>query len=243
MIRKLKYDCIIDTTNIDENELCSETYKIRKTCWRNVMIKYIDLSRLIEDKLKAYPGDNDTSLKKSKYLQRDSYNNYLLTTGMHTGTHIDSPMHLTENPKYIYEYPVGSFIGKGVLINIDRLNKSDKKRETYNKIDDNSIVLLYTNKSSLFGTEEYFDYTPDISDEFLSVLIQKNIKMLGMDCSSPDKFPFPVHKKLFANSIFIIENLTNLDTLVGVNKFEIIALPLNIVADSSIARVIAKIET
>ena len=207
------------------------------------MTKYIDLTRLITDGLKAYPGDNDTSLKKSKYLERDSYNNYLLTTGMHTGTHIDSPMHLTENPKYIYEYSIDSFIGKGVLINIDKLHKSDKKRDIYDKIDDNSIVLLFTGKSSLFGTEEYFEYTPEISEEFLNVLVQKNIKMLGMDCSSPDKFPFPVHKKLFANKTFMIENLTNLDSLLEVDYFEVIALPLNIIADSSIARVIAKIET
>ena len=49
------------------------------------------------------------------------------------------------------------------------------------------------------------------------------------------------HKLLFDNGIYIIENLMNLDKLLGIKKFEVIALPLKIKADSSIARVVAKV--
>jgi kynurenine formamidase len=56
-----------------------------------------------------------------------------------------------------------------------------------------------------------------------------------------NKLPFDLHKLLFSENIFIIENLTNLEKLVGVKEFEIFAIPLKVRADSSIARVIAKI--
>lgn len=206
------------------------------------MTEYIDLTRLIQDGLKAYPGDRNTILKKSKFLEKDSYNNYLLETGMHTGTHIDSPMHLTDSPDFLYEYPLDCFIGHGVIIDAEELKEDKNGKKFHTKIKDRDIVLLYTGKSKLFGSDEYFEYAPDISEAFLNLLIEKNIKMLGMDCSSPDKFPFPVHKKLFSNKTLMIENLTNLDPLLNVEEFEIIALPLKIEADSSIARVIAKIE-
>jgi kynurenine formamidase len=65
--------------------------------------------------------------------------------------------------------------------------------------------------------------------------------MVGMDMPSPDKYPFEIHKLLFDNGIYIIENLMNLDKLLGIKKFEVIALPLKIKADSSIARVVAKV--
>lgn len=72
------------------------------------------------------------------------------------------------------------------------------------------------------------------------MLVRKEIKMIGFDMPSPDKYPFEVHKCLFKGKILIAENLTNLEKLLDVGEFEVIALPLNIKADSSIARVIAR---
>ena len=72
-------------------------------------------------------------------------------------------------------------------------------------------------------------------------LLSKKVKMLGIDMPSPDRFPFEVHKFLFKNRIFILENLTNLDRLIGVKEFEIIAFPVKIKADSSMTRAVARI--
>lgn len=41
------------------------------------------------------------------------------------------------------------------------------------------------------------------------------------------------------NDILIIENLTRLEQLVGVQNFEVIALPLKLATDSALARVVA----
>lgn len=72
------------------------------------------------------------------------------------------------------------------------------------------------------------------------MLVRKRVKMIGLDTPSPDKIPFEIHKYLFQNNILIIENLTNLEKLIDGENFEVIALPLKIRADSSIARVIAR---
>ncbi|MFW6281647.1 MAG: hypothetical protein ACOC1O_02480 [bacterium] len=63
-----------------------------------------------------------------------------------------------------------------------------------------------------------------------------------MDLPSPDKYPFEIHKILFDNNILLIENLTNLSCLLSVSDFEIIAFPLKIKAEASIARVVARIK-
>jgi kynurenine formamidase len=65
--------------------------------------------------------------------------------------------------------------------------------------------------------------------------------MIGIDWFSPDKEPYPFHKLLLENNILILENLTNLDMLIGKN-FKIFAFPLNIHADSSILRAVARIK-
>ena len=64
--------------------------------------------------------------------------------------------------------------------------------------------------------------------------------MVCMDSPSPDLYPFEIHKLLLENNILLAENLTNFDSLLSVNNFEIIALPLKIHADSSPARIIAR---
>jgi kynurenine formamidase len=72
-------------------------------------------------------------------------------------------------------------------------------------------------------------------------LVEKKIKMIGMDTPSPDRYPFKIHKLLFENNIYILENLTNLDQLLNIDRFEVIAFPLKINADSSITRAVARI--
>jgi len=62
-----------------------------------------------------------------------------------------------------------------------------------------------------------------------------------MDTPSPDGPPFPVHKALLSEHILIIENLTNLDKLLEVNRFRVLAVPLKLKADAAPARVIAEV--
>ena len=62
-----------------------------------------------------------------------------------------------------------------------------------------------------------------------------------MDTPSPDKYPYKIHKILLKEEILIIENLTNLEELLGVNNFDVIALPAKFYSDGAPIRVIAQI--
>ncbi|MDG5814149.1 hypothetical protein QA601_03600 [Chitinispirillales bacterium ANBcel5] len=67
------------------------------------------------------------------------------------------------------------------------------------------------------------------------------VKIIGIDIPSPDKFPFEEHIKLLDNNILILENLTNLEPLLKVSKFDLFAFPLKIHAEASLVRAVAKI--
>ena len=77
---------------------------------------------------------------------------------------------------------------------------------------------------------------PVVTKEFAEFLVERKVKMLGLDSASPDRYPFEIHRILFSGGVLIAENLTNLDKLIDVNIFEV-----RIKADSSIARVIARV--
>lgn len=202
----------------------------------------IDLTHTIQDGLPVFPGDEETVLQHSKVFQKDHYNNHQLSINMHAGTHIDGPMHLTDSNVYLNEIPLETFIGDGCLVDVSGQSEIIYKREYEQLIKPNQIVILYTGHSKHFGQSKYFTDYPVLTLEFAELLARKQVKMIGLDTPSPDRYPFEIHKYLFNNKINIAENLTNVEQLLDKKSFEIIALPLCIKADSSIARVIARLE-
>jgi len=206
-------------------------------------MRIIDLTHTIVDNMTVYPGDIRTNLFQTKYLKVNSYNDHRLDISMHTGTHIDSPMHLTNSNKYISSTPIEKFIGAGIILDVQN-EPIIKMKPIYNdQIKENHIILLYTGHDKHYNSSSYYENHPIIDTGLCEFLISKNIKMIGIDLPSPDNYPFDIHKMLLENNIYIIENLTNLNSLINIDKFEIIALPLKIDADSSMARVIAIVNT
>ncbi|MWV44285.1 cyclase family protein [Paenibacillus sp. HJL G12] len=203
---------------------------------------FIELSHLIQDSLPAYPGDSLTRLDQHKTLKEHKYNNHELHINMHAGTHVDGPMHLTDSPRHISDYPIDTFIGDGCLLQVQG-EQTIRYKEIYEeRVQENQIVLLHTGHGEKYGQSGYFTEYPVLSLELAELFVRKKVKLVGMDTPSPDTFPFEVHRYLFEHDILLIENLTNLSSLEGIQNFEIIALPLYIRADSSITRVVARVK-
>lgn len=206
------------------------------------MKRYIDLSQDITHDMPVHPYDDKVKLYQDKFLDKDKYVNFKLETGMHSGTHIDTPMHLTDRETYINDIPLDRFVGRAVILDVRNEGIIKFKEEYKDIVRNDHIVFLYTGHSDKYGTEEYYINQPVIDEGVADFFVEKNIKMLGMDLPSPDNYPFEIHKKLFANNILIVENLTNLSELIGVKDFDIIAFPLKIRAEASLVRVVACID-
>ena len=204
------------------------------------MAKYIDLSYTIEDGLMAYPDDDKLKLYQNRFLDKDKYNDTKLETGMHVGTHIDVASHMMDSNVLISDYLPEKFIGKGCLIDVRGQKHIKMKTEYLSTIEEDSIVLIYTGFEERFGLDEYFNNHPIVESDFAEFLVKKKIKMIGMDLPSPDKYPFDVHKILLENNVLIIENLKNLGSLLEINEFEVLALPLKVKAQGALARVVAR---
>ena len=82
------------------------------------MSEFIDLSHEINQNTKAHPDDEPINLFQDRFLEKDKYNGYRLETGLHVGTHIDAPMHLTNHGKYIGEFSLERFHGPARLLDV-----------------------------------------------------------------------------------------------------------------------------
>lgn len=205
-------------------------------------MKYIDLSHEIKNNMPVYPGDIDVNLTKEEDFNKDGYNMYSLYTEMHAGTHIDSPLHMKDNKKFISEYPIEKFIGNVALLDVRGEKIIELKDEYYKNIKENDIVILFTGWDNFYGKEEYYTKHPIVSMELAELLIKKKVKMVGMDMPSPDRNNYEIHNALFENDIFLLENLTNLNKLLYNEKIKLFAQPLKIESESSLVRAIASYE-
>lgn len=205
------------------------------------MERIVDLTHQIDSTIPVFPEDMPVQLTKIKTLESDGYTNYRIEISMHAGTHIDGPMHLSKKDIFISQIPCECFIGRGRVIDARGESLITCRDEYTEGIEEGDIVLFYTGHDSLFGKETYYTEYPVLDEQFAQYLINKKIKMVGFDSPSPDRHPYTIHKMLLANNIYIIENLTNVHTLLSVARCEVIALPIPIQADSSFARVIALI--
>ncbi|RPI05811.1 MAG: cyclase family protein [Ignavibacteriae bacterium] len=204
------------------------------------MLNTIDLSHTLTDQMPVYPGDALPHLRQVNSFEKDGFNNFRLSSGMHTGTHIDGPMHLTTSDTYLNEISLDRFTGHGCFLNAAGWKDIPLTAEYESLVQRDSIVMLYTGMSRLFGRKEYFQDYPTVSKELAQLFVDRRVKMMCLDSPSPDRHPYEIHKLLLEHHVLIAENLTRLDLLQSLHTFEVIALPLNIRADSSPARIIAR---
>lgn len=204
-------------------------------------MRLIDISHVLNEDTPIYPGDYKTSLRKHKALEKDYYCSYLLSSCLHTGTHVDLPMHLINDNRVVADFALENFVGKGVLLDVRGENPISMKINYNEIISEGCVVLLYTGFDKYYNDKEYFTHHPTVSNELADFLLSKKIKMLGMDMPAPDYPPFTFHKALLSSDIFVLENVTNLQELLDVNNFEVMAFPLKLSAEASFVRAVCRI--
>jgi kynurenine formamidase len=202
---------------------------------------WIDLTMTLRHEMPVYPNDPPMELIAAANISTDGFRNSILKTGMHTGTHIDGPLHLLNSGDTIDTVDLDCFCGKTVVIDakgqlLVELDASIKNMDIENK-----IVLICTGYSANIEHNDYHTAHPILSMELAQYFVEKKVKAVGIDFPSPDKAPYLVHICLLSNGIFIIENLTNLEMLLNKEQIELFAFPIKTVTDSAPARVAARV--
>ena len=149
--------------------------------------------------------------------------------GLHTGAHIDSPLHVFKDGITTAEISLEQVIGEAVTIDLSfvganhRITVDDLKRGGADKVKKGEIVLLRTDwTDKMYGKwPEYFTQSPFFPPESAEWLVAKGPKSIGFDffeeyCARLPDFTsedFPMHRVILGAGIVIMEGLTNLGAL------------------------------
>jgi arylformamidase len=215
-------------------------------------MEMIDLSRVIYDGMPKIPVLPEVRVQKFLSLEKGHPLNVTeLSLPCHAGTHVDAPIHIMPNGKSIEELPLDAFVGTGAVIGVTKGGEEVTAKDLEASgvaVNRGDILMLYTGWDEKFDTPDY-NMHPYLSVDAAEWMVQKGIKMFGIDCITvdlptplrPKGFDFPVHRTLLGNDVLIAENVTNLGSIVG-KRTRILALPLRVKgSDAGHARIVAEI--
>jgi len=164
----------------------------------------------------------------------------------HTSTHVDAPIHFFPGAATIDSLPVTAFCGTAICVDLSTSPGPSPALGVpqFEKALARAGLVLTAGDVVLVRLGESGS-TTGLSAELADFLVQKRIKSLGVDLPTPDcpdDRTMPVHLRLLAAGITIVEGLKNLDKVAG-RRFLYVGPPLKIVgATGSPIRPVAIIE-
>lgn len=203
--------------------------------------EWIDISQPLDDKLAHWPGDTSFSYKITySKEQTGSVNIGQISTSLHSGTHVDAPFHFMSDGAKILDLKLDVFIGDARIIDMSAYKKIDQAALRQFNLTDVTRLLV---KTSVPNRPEVFpENIPYVTADGAAYLHEQGIRLIGVDVPSVDPLDskeLEGHHALFAEEIYILENLM-LDN-VEEGDYEFIALPLPLKeADGSPVRAVIK---
>lgn len=190
-------------------------------------MKKYDLTHFIKEEMSVYSKEEKVKIKKIADYE-EGYSVTKVTLGTHTGTHIDVQKHIFKDGKSLDDYSIDDFFGKVLIIDCrekEEITLGFIKEKIKPKID---YIIFYTGYEKLWGEDSYFKGYPTLNEDAVNFLGNlKGLKGIGVDCISVDSSEnLYNHEILLKNDKLIIENLCNLDGILG--EYDIIIAPTKI---------------
>jgi len=189
------------------------------------MKKLIDLSHVIEHGLITYKGLPAPII--CDYLSREeSRAHYSEGTSFHigkiemvanTGTYLDAPFHRYQDGKDVSELELESLAEvDGIVVRVGPGVKSVDRSFFANRDVRGKAVLVHTDWSQHWGTEQYFEEHPYLTGSSAEYLRDNGVRIVGIDSYNIDDISDrdrPVHSILLGADIPIVEHMCNLSAL------------------------------
>jgi arylformamidase len=205
---------------------------------------WIDISVPLRSGMVHWPGDQEVRIERTSSMERgDSLNLSAVSMSLHTGTHMDAPLHFLAGAAGIDQMPLAATVGPARVLEFPGLAAIDPRQLATHGISSGERILLKTANSRRCWTSDEFaaDYVY-VSREGAQYLAERGIQALGIDYLSigaPTGEGDLTHRVLLAAGVWIIEGLDL--SAVEPGDYELICLPLKILdGDGAPARAILR---
>lgn len=217
--------------------------------------KVVDLSYVYDESTIYWPNAEGFRHQKDQWAVNESGFWYAagdFGSAEHGGTHLDSPIHFAEGEATVDEIPLGDLVGPAAVIDVSDQARADRDyrvtgddirgwEAAYGRLTPEMIVVIRTgwgsrwpDRLAYMGSDTPGDtvnlHFPGISAEAAELLVEREVKGVGIDTASLDYGPstdFIAHQILNGAGIYGLENLANAEALPSTGA-TLLALPMKI---------------
>ena len=183
-----------------------------------------DLSMVIKEDMRVFPGMSEPVCTRLKTHEGQGIQVTGLNMTVHSGTHVDAPLHLLPDGDPIHDVAPETLMGEASVLDLKFKTPGSKilleDLERYDgEINKGEIVILNTGYDHCTDASKYCVLAPEAA----RWLVNRDIKCLGVDMPSLDPISpggtrasdrtHPSHHIVLSAGIPIVECLTNLDAL------------------------------
>jgi arylformamidase len=209
--------------------------------------RIVDLSHPIYDGMRngggwavSFPLMDNFKRTRQMTDGKASYETHMMLFPEHCGTHLDAPRHFHEPGQSIDEMPLERLMLPGLLldlthkaigapITIDDMIAAEARSGGH--IGPDVATVCWTGTDIWWGGSEMSRNRPHVPTSTAEWLVDRGMTMfatdmIGMD--DPAQWWDPTHQIWLSNNVCMVQQLTNLDQLVGEN-FLIQAFPMKVI--------------
>jgi arylformamidase len=206
-------------------------------------MKLIDVSLPLQASLPNYPGNTPFALEPVKRIARGQSSNVsTLHLSAHTGTHVDAPFHFFDDGPGTDALPLELLCGRARVVELTTRKPITVDDLARLDLSEDVRLLIKTHNSRLWGSPEFHQDYVGVSGEAARYLVDRGLKVIGVDYLSVEEFRkpgAPAHRAFLGGGTIVIEGLNLIDVEPG--QYEMFCLPLAIVgADGAPARVVLR---
>ncbi len=154
-------------------------------------LQFIELSHEWGHGAPSMPGDPDAVLFRSVKHAQHGVMATRLKMVMHTGTHMNAPVHLVQRGAAIGEIGIEHLFGNGVILSIPKdrwgLVTAEDLAAATSEIRTGDFVTIITGWHHKYSDSlEYFGCSPGLSKDGAEWLVDKGVMLLAMDTPQID---------------------------------------------------------
>jgi arylformamidase len=141
-------------------------------------MEIFDVSVPIRTGMVTYPGDPPVRLERwSSISDGAAANVSKLDFGVHSGTHVDAPVHFIEGAAGAEKLPLEVLIGPCVVVATEGLSLDDVAQAP----EDAQRVLFKTPNSELWAQNEFPESFARLDGEAAQLMVNRGVKLVGVD--------------------------------------------------------------
>ena len=200
------------------------------------MAEIIDISVGVQPGMIIYPGDPAVSLERVVSIADGAVCNVSrLDFGVHSGTHVDAPVHFIEGAPAAESLPLDVLIGPAEVVDLTATQRLDA--ESLGGLELGERVLLKTRNSELWALDSFSGDHVALTESGAKALVAAGVRLVGIDyLTIGDE---DAHQVLLGAGVVAIESLDMRGVEPG--EYELICAPLKLVgSDGAPARALLR---